>query len=146
MPLEKSAGAVIFRKNREIKYLLLHYPSGSRNKKDYWDFSKGHIEENETDRDTVIREIREETGLNDIQFIEGFKEYIKYFFKSKNQTIFKTVVFYLVKTEKKDVKVSSEHNDYRWLFYEEALEQLNFDNAKEILKKANQFLETITKH
>ena len=54
MPLEKSAGAIIFRKNKKIKYLLLHYPSASKTQaKDYWDFPKGHIEKGETIEQTV---------------------------------------------------------------------------------------------
>ncbi len=162
MPFEKSAGAIIFRnphsrtnslrgKNKETKYLLLHYPSGSRSKKshgkesllrgrDYWDFPKGHIEKGEKEIETVKREVKEETGLENIEIIEEFKEWIKYFFKFEDQTIFKIVTFYLAKTDKEDIKISPEHIGYKWLPYEEALNQLNFDNAKKILKKANKFL------
>lgn len=141
MPLEKSAGAVIFRReNKKIKYLLLHYPRGSRRPKPYWDFPKGHIEKGEMPEVTARREVEEETGLKDIKFIEGFKEWIKYFFKDKGQTVFKIVTFYLVQTKTKKVKISWEHIGYKWLSYEEALEQLTFKNAKEILKKANDFL------
>lgn len=163
MPLEKSAGAIIFRqprsrtpkenkfptgqasslwgKKKEIKYLLLHYPSGSNPKKDYWDFPKGHIEKGEEEIDAAKREIKEETGLDDIEIIEGFKEHIKYFFRFKGQAIFKIVTFYLAKTQTEDVKISFEHIGYQWLAYEKAFNQLTFDNAKEILRKARQFLE-----
>ncbi|MBL7150916.1 NUDIX domain-containing protein [Candidatus Microgenomates bacterium] len=141
MPLEKSAGAVIFRKEEgKIYYLLLHYPTGSRTSKDYWDFPKGHIEKGEDEIKTVKREVEEETGLKDIEFIEGFKEWIKYFFKDKGKTVFKIVTFYLVETKTKDVKISFEHIGYQWLPYKQALEELTFKNAKEILKKANNFI------
>jgi len=140
MPLERSAGAIIFQKNQEIKYLLLHYPSSSKAKKDYWDLPKGHIEEGEEEKTTVIREVEEETGLKDVKIVEGFKELIKYFFKFQGKTIFKTVVFYLAETKTEEIKISGEHIGYKWLPYEEALKQVTFDNAKEILKKANQFL------
>jgi 8-oxo-dGTP pyrophosphatase MutT (NUDIX family) len=143
MPVEKSAGAIIFIRNKEIKYLLLHYPSGSRTSKEYWDLPKGHIEKGEKEVDTVKREVKEETGLEDIKIIEGFKESIKYFFRFEGKTIFKTVIFYLAETGNQDVKVSFEHTGYKWLLYEEALGQLTFKNAKEILKKSNEFL---TKH
>lgn len=145
MPLEKSAGAIIFRNNKETKYLLLHYPSGSKSKKDYWDFPKGHVEKGEKEIDTVRREVKEETGLENIEIAEGFKEWIKYFFKFKGKTVFKIVTFYLARAETKDVKISFEHTGYKWLPYEKALDQLTFKNAKEILKKANQFLELSTK-
>jgi 8-oxo-dGTP pyrophosphatase MutT (NUDIX family) len=145
MPVEKSAGAVIFRKeNNKIYYLLLHYPSVShRAEKDYWDFPKGHLEKGEKEIDTVKREVFEETGLKEIKFVEGFKEWIKYFFKYQGKNIFKIVTFYLVETDKKEIKISSEHLGYEWLPFNEAMERLTFDNAKEILKKAENFLKKI---
>lgn len=141
MPIEKSAGAVIFkRENNKIYYLLLHYPSSAKAPRDYWDLPKGHIEKGEDEIETVKREIEEETGLKDIKFVEGFKEWMKYFFKFKGKNILKFVTFYLAKTQNKDVKISGEHIGYKWLPYEEAIEQLTFKNAKEILQKANSYL------
>ena len=142
MPVEKSAGAVIFHRGKdEIRYLLLHYPSAIRRAKDYWDFPKGHIEGKEKVEETIKREVKEETGLKDLKFVEGFREWIKYFFRFEGKTIFKIVSYLLVDTKTEEVKISSEHIGYKWLPYEEALEQLTFQNAKEILKKAHQFLE-----
>ena len=139
--VEKSAGAVVFRKeSNKIYYLLLHYPSGTRTPRNYWDFPKGHIERGEKEIETVKREVKEETGLEDIKFIEGFKKWVKYFFRFQGKTVFKIVIFYLVETKNKNVKISSEHIGYKWLPYEEALEQLLFKNAKEILEEANNFL------
>ena len=135
MPIERSAGAVIFRKeNKKIYYLLLHYQSG------HWDFPKGNIEKGEKLVETVKRETKEETGLGDIKFIPGFKEAIKYFYKLKEKNIFKIVTFFLVRTKIKEVKISWEHTGFQWLPYEEAMEQITFKNAKEILKKANDFI------
>ncbi len=141
MPVERSAGAIIFRKEKGIvKYLLLHYPTGARTAKDYWDFPKGHVEKGEKEMETAVREIKEETGLHDFKFIEGFKEWIKYFFKNEDKTVFKIVTFYLVEAKNGKVKISFEHIGFEWLAYEEALNQLTFQNAKEVLKKANSFL------
>ncbi len=144
MPKETSAGAVIFRKeDNQIYYLLLHYKSG------HWDFPKGHIEEGEKEKETVKREVKEETGIKDIKIIEGFKEWIKYAFrqtydlekdeKKKALWVFKIVTFYLAETKTKEVKISFEHIGYKWLPYESAFGQLTFKKAKEILKKANDF-------
>jgi len=141
MPLEKSAGAIIFRReNKKIKYLLLHYPSLAKAAREYWDLPKGHIEKGEKEIETVRREVEEETGLKDIKFLEGFKERIKYFFKFKGKNILKFVTFYLAETEEEDIKVSFEHLGFEWLLYEKAIKKLTFENAKEILKKAHQFL------
>ncbi|OIO45197.1 MAG: hypothetical protein AUJ24_00785, partial [Parcubacteria group bacterium CG1_02_36_42] len=131
MPIEKSAGAVIFRKEgNKIYYLLLHYPSNAKAPREYWDFPKGHIEKGEKIEETVKREVKEETGLKDIKLIEGFKEWIKYFFKFKGKNIFKIVTFFLAETKTKTVKVSFEHIGFKWLPYEEAIEKLTFKNAK----------------
>ena len=143
MPVEKSAGAIIFRKEGEKSlFLLLHYPpASSRSSKEYWDLPKGHIEKGEDILETVKREIFEETGLKDINFKEEFKETIKYFFKWEGKNILKFVTFYLTETKTKEVKISGEHIDFKWLVYEKAIEQLTFKNAKNILKKAHNFLQ-----
>ena len=142
MPFEKSAGAVIFRKDGgKFFYLLLHYPSTTKGTKgDYWDLPKGHIEKGEKELETVKREVKEETSLTDLKFVEDFKEWIKYFFRHREKTIFKIVTFYLAETKTKEVEVSSEHIGFEWLPYEESLEQLTFKNAKEILNKAHKYL------
>ena len=101
---------------------------------------KGHIEKGEKEIETVRREVEEETGLKDIEFVDGFKERIKYFFKFREKNILKFVTFYLAETKEKDIKVSFEHLGFEWLSYEKAIKKLTFKNAKEILKKANEFL------
>ena len=84
MPILKSAGAVIFRKEEgKIYYLLLNYAAIGKVEKTYCGFSKGTIEKGEKELDTITREIREETGIKDLKFIEGFKEIEKYFFRHK---------------------------------------------------------------
>jgi len=142
MPVERSAGAIIFKKEDSNNlFLLLHYPSVShRATEEYWDLPKGHIEKWEKIEETVEREVEEETGLKDIEIFPGFKETIKYFFKWEGKNIMKFVTFYLIETKTKEIKISGEHIGFKWLPYEEALQQLTFKNAKEILKKAKDFL------
>ena len=135
MPFEKSAGAVIFRKEEgKIYYLLLHYEMG------HWGFPKGHIEKGESLEQTVRREVKEETGIEDIEILNGFKEWIKYFYKLKDKNIFKIVTYLLAETKQRKVKISYEHKGYAWLSYNDALNRLTFTNSKEILKKANNYL------
>jgi bis(5'-nucleosidyl)-tetraphosphatase len=147
MPVEKSAGAVIFRReNNKIYYLLLHYPGVShRADKDYWDFPKGHIEKGEKIEETVKREVFEETGLKDIKILPGFKETIKYFFRFRGKNILKFVTFFLVETMTKEIKISFEHIGYKWLSFEEAIDRLSFNNSREILKKADNFIKLTIK-
>ena len=134
MKIEKSAGAIVFIKEKEPIYLLLQYEAK------HWDFPKGNIEKGETDQETVKREIEEETGIKDVEIVKGFKEKIQYYFKFKGELINKTVVFYLAKTKTKQVKLSFEHIGSIWLPYDKAIEKLTFKNAKEILENAHKFL------
>lgn len=133
---EKSAGAILFIKEKEPLYLLLHYGAG------HWDFPKGHVEAKESESDTVKREIKEETGLVDIGLIANFKEKIHYFYKSNNELMSKEVIFYLAKAKKKEIKLSFEHIGFAWLSFDKAMEKLTYRNAKDILVKAHEFLKT----
>ena len=135
MPKEKSCGAIVFKKQKDvIKYLLLHYGAG------HWDFPKGRQEKNEKEEQTALREIKEETGIEGIEFTDGFREAISYFYKQGKETFFKEVVFFLAQSATDEVKLSSEHIGYAWLGYDNAYKKLTFNNAKELLRKANQFL------
>ena len=135
MGTEKSAGIVLFRNNSgKNEFLLLNYPQG------HWDFVKGKIEQNETSHEAAIRETREETGITNIEFLDGFEESVEYNFRFKKEDIHKKVIFFLAKTDEKNIKLSHEHNDYLWLEYSDALKKTTFENAKNVLSKANQFL------
>lgn len=132
---EKSSGVVLFRKeNEKILFLLLHYPSG------HWDFVKGKMENGESPHETAIRETKEETGIEDVKFFEGFEEWIKYNFQFDGELVHKQVVFFLGETQTKEVKISHEHLNYTWMDYTTAMEKTTFDNAKTVLSKAYELL------
>jgi len=140
VPIERSAGAIVFRREGgNILYLLLNYP-GRSSSGGYWHLPKGNIEKGENPLDTARREIGEETGQTDIVFVEGFMKWIKYFYRAEGKMISKIVTFYLAETRSEQVTVSFEHTGYTWLPYEEALAKLTFANAKGILKAASEFL------
>ena len=124
----------MFFKKSEVKYLLLHYQAG------HWDFVKGNVESGESEKDTVVRELREETGIADATFVENFREEIEYFYRRQSTTIHKEVVFFLIQTRTEEVKISYEHVGYTWLNYQHALEKLTFKNAKSVLQKAHDIL------
>ena len=136
MRTETSAGIVLFRNiSNENEFLLLNYPQG------HWDFIKGKMEKNETPRETALRETKEETGISDIEFIDGFEESVEYNFRFNNENIHKKVIFLLAKTETLEtVILSHEHNDYLWLAYNDALKKTTYGNAKNVLSKANELL------
>ena len=135
MQTQKSCGAVVFKKNDKLDFLLLHYEGG------HWDFVKGQIEPNESEKETVIRELKEETGITDAKFIGDFKEKISYYYRSGKNLIYKEVIFFLVGTSPKNkVKISFEHIGYKWLNYQEAEDLLTFKTAKKVLKKAYNYI------
>ncbi len=129
---------MLYREGDQNLYLLLHYSSQGQNK-DYFDFPKGHIEEGETEEETARREIEEETGIEKLFFFPDFKEWIKYFFKKEGETVFKMVVFFLARCNSKEVTISEEHKGYRWATYKQAMKLLEFQNSREVLKKAHLF-------
>jgi 8-oxo-dGTP pyrophosphatase MutT (NUDIX family) len=132
---EKSCGAVVFKRDGEVEYLLLHYEAG------HWDYVKGQVEQDESEKDTVTRELKEETGITDARFIDGFREEISYFYRRRGRTVHKEVIFFLIGTKDSNVKLSYEHVGYEWLNYEKAMAKLTFANAKKVLAKAHVFLE-----
>jgi len=145
MLFKKSAGAVVFYRSpeSEIEYLLLEHKS-------YWHFPKGWREAGEKAIDTAKREVTEETGLSDFKFIDGFKARESFVYKTtkdsrkieqRGKIVFKTVIFYLIQAEGKNIKISSEHLGYEWLDFELAMERLKqFKSSQRILGKANKFL------
>jgi len=136
MAKELSCGALVFKRQKDatVKFLVLHYNAG------HWDFPKGHREKNEREDQTAHREIKEETGIEDIEFAEGFRETVNYYFKKGDETVYKEVIFFLAQSATDEVILSSEHIGYAWLNYEHAFKKLTFNNSKELLRKANQFL------
>ncbi len=132
---ERSAGAVLFYGNASSReYLILHYPSG------HWDFPKGNIEPDETIMQTVRREVKEETGIGDIEVRDGYEKRIEYYYRRDGQMVHKVVVFLLAESTSRDVKISFEHEGFTWLHYSDAVMKLTFRNAKSILKDAEDFL------
>ena len=136
MAMEKSCGAIVVMKQKDgsVKYLLLHYEGG------HWDFPKGNPEKNEKEEQTVHREIKEETDIEDIEILDGFKEAIKYFYKRGEETVYKEVIFFLAESATEIVKLSSEHIGYAWMSYGHARKKLTYNTSKDLLRKANQFL------
>ena len=120
--------------------MLLRHSRKDPEAKEYWNFPKGHIEKGETSQETAERETREETGLNGIAFIPGFKETERYAYVLKKEKILKFVVWFLAQSKKKRVRISWEHSGAAWLPYDKAYRQIFYSGSKRLLKKAEDFL------
>jgi 8-oxo-dGTP pyrophosphatase MutT (NUDIX family) len=142
MVSQKSCGIIIFRKvGASVEYLLL------RNGGDYWNFPKGRVESGETELQTALREVAEETGIvaSAIHLFEGFREAYDYDFDSEVQNgaremVHKTGVFFLGEVGDVAVQLSKEHNEFGWFDFQTASNRLFYQNSKDTLQKAHQFL------
>ena len=72
--MEKSCGIVLFYSD---EFLVIQHSTESNDVKGHWDFPKGHVENNETELETAIRELQEETGIDDFRLIDNFKHSVK---------------------------------------------------------------------
>ena len=130
---EFSAGFLVFRETPEGRvWLLLDYGK-------HWDYAKGHLEEGETAWQAAVRELREETGIKRIDRVTRWQRNMHYaFYSSSKGPVTKTVTYFIGKTPTEEVKVIDEHMGYAWMPYEAAMERLTYENARELLKGAEE--------
>ena len=120
MKYEKSCGAVIIKEN---DVFLIKQKSG------FYGFPKGHMEEFESEKETAIREVKEETNL-DIEILSDLSFPLSYLQKSD---MTKEVVYFLAKPINEEVKIQeSELSGYGWVNIDEVENKLTFNNMKEI--------------
>jgi len=88
----------------------------------YWDFPKGLCGPDEEPREAALREVREETSLDDLTFPWG-----EQFYETEPYGRGKVARYYLARTERADVTLlpnpdtgRAEHQEYRWCTLEEA--------------------------
>ncbi|MGN0459531.1 MAG: bis(5'-nucleosyl)-tetraphosphatase [Ruminococcus sp.] len=126
---EKSCGALIFYRNKQgVRVLLVKNHNGR-----YWSFPKGHMELNETEKETAIREIKEETNL-DVKIIEGFREVSDY---CPFGNIKKRVVFFLAQAFTDDVVDQPEEIDsHIWVDIQQARKNCTYENDLRVIDKA----------
>ena len=124
---EKSCGILVF---DEDKVLIVFHNLG------HYGFPKGHVEEGETEKETAIRDVKEETNC-DAKIIPGFREVITY---SPKPNVSKDVVFFLGKALTKDLKPQEvETSDVFFINQYEALKTITHDAEREVLEKAIEF-------
>lgn len=128
LAMETSCGVVLVNFD---SVLLLQYPQG------HWDLPKGHVEPSDSDKQaTARRELKEETGIDDIEFISGFEHRTTYSFRHKGQLIEKEVWWYIAETETIKIELSHEHQQHLWLDWDRALEQVTHDESRKVLNAA----------
>ena len=138
--LEKSCGTIPYTIKDGIVYYLLVKSKGGES----CGFPKGHVEAGESETETALRETLEETSIT-VNINDKFRYEMSYQMDNGNQ---KTVVYFLANFEDQIPKRNGvfEDFDYLMLPFEKAYQALTFENTKQMLKAANDFLinETIT--
>lgn len=133
MKYEKSCGMVPYIiLDHKIHYLLVEQNNG------FVSFPKGHVENNETEEETALRECIEETNLK-AYIVKGFRKVIHYYITDID--VNKEVVLFLGKIDNLAYrKQEKEIADIKILLYQDAYNLLEFDNWKQVLKAADEFL------
>jgi 8-oxo-dGTP pyrophosphatase MutT (NUDIX family) len=130
---ERSCGGVVFtRQNGTVYYVIIRHLGG------HCGFPKGHMEPGETQRQTALREIREEVGL-DCVLMDGFCEE-EWYSLPERSGLQKQVVYFLAQYA--DHTLSAQPQEVAEVYllpYAQALEKLTFAEARQILQKANDF-------
>lgn len=124
MKKEKSCGAVIFDHD---KVLLIKQSNGD------WGFPKGHVEGDETEMETSIREVKEETNI-DIEVFIDKKYTISY---EISESILKEVVYFVAKPLTNELLIqSNEILDAKWLDFNSAIKTITHDRVRNVLKSS----------
>lgn len=132
MKKEKSCGAIIYKcKNNKLYFLIVKHNAG------HYSFPKGHMEIGETEEETAIREVKEETNI-DIEIIPGFREKITY---SPKENTIKDVIFFLAKPLSYNLKPQEEEIEkVSWYDEKEALNIITYKEDKNIFTNALLFI------
>ncbi len=137
---EVSAGGIVFRRQPDTsaRFLLIRDPY------EHWGFPKGHLEGEESPAEAAFRETAEETGLTDLVML-GPIRIIDWHFRFRGRYIHKYCHFFLFESAAADVIPQQDEGitDFRWLELEAALEQLSYDNARGVLKRAGEMARTL---
>lgn len=136
MKIEKSCGAVVFTREKGIlQYVIIRSPEG------FCGFPKGHMEGTETEQETALREIKEETGL-DVVLIDGFRTTDEHpHVREGREPILKKIVYFLAEFKGQSlVAQENEVSEIRLMPYEDAMASFQFESSTRILNEADRFL------
>jgi len=133
---ETSAGGVVYRKDDASPLFLL-----IRDSYQNWGFPKGHVESGERAEDAALREVREETGIDEVA-IRGVIDTIDWYFRFRGRLIHKVCHFYLMETSQ--AITSPQHAEgitaCQWVDYGAARTAISYANARQLLLRAQEMV------
>lgn len=130
--VETSAGGVIYRWRNEVPHVLL-IRDGYR----HWGLPKGHLEAGETPDVAALREASEETGLGDL-ILGPRLQTIDWYFRARGRLIHKYCHFFLIESRSGETvpEAAEGITECVWVPLPRALEQISYDNAREVVRRA----------
>jgi len=117
----QKAGAIVLSAKNKAKIVLIY-----RDVYKDWSFPKGHAEPGENSEETMMREIKEETGL-DVKII---KELPEEFYTDKDEGEICTKMFLVISKDDSKIKPEFEKDKVEWISIEKVSEKLSYDNLK----------------
>lgn len=107
----------------------------------HWDFPKGIREPGEEPMQAAMREVEEETGIDDLEL-----EWADRYFETGPYSKGKVARYYLGRTEKSEVVMGispetgePEHHEWRWVSFDEA-HDLGSPRVRQIVQWARQYI------
>ena len=134
--IERSAGGVVVRVlGGEPHILVIRDPYQN------WGLPKGHLENGERSGEAAVREVREETGLEDLVLGQELAS-IDWYFRAGGKLIHKFCAFYLMTSEHGDPKPEEAEGitECVWLPLPEAAARISSDNARDVVTVAREVL------
>lgn len=130
----KSCGFIVFKRiDHKNCYLIMQSTNGD------FGFPKGHMEQGETEIETAIRELKEETNV-EVEVINGFRRLIQYSLPNRPDAIKQSVYFLGKCIDDSVICQEGEVVKAEFLPYEKALDLLSFEDTKKILSEAETFI------
>ncbi len=133
MKKEKSCGALVVRRVSETPQILLIKHNGG-----HWAFPKGHVEAGETEEETALREVREETGLT-VRLDTRYREMVT--FSPAARTLKDVVYFAATVVSGTETPQLTEVSDVRWVAFDEAHRFITYDNDRRLFEKLRSFVQ-----
>lgn len=138
IPIKQCYGVIVFIKENPNKFLILER---AKTKND-WTFPKGHTEEGESPKETALRELKEETGIAEIELLDTLLLHEEYEIIRHGEKKLKINDYFIGFVDKDNVEIEKEEiQSYKWVTYEEALNLFMYERRKQVLKQAQKYLE-----
>lgn len=134
--VERSAGGVVVREIDGQPHILV-----IRDPYQNWGLPKGHLEDGERNGEAAMREVREETGLEDLVLGKELAS-IDWYFRAGGKLIHKFCAFYLMTSREGDPHPEAAEGitECVWLPLDEAAARISYDNARDVVHAAREAL------